>query len=80
MSTKTPNRNLALTSQTLSLALRGAAPLKKARRWIMEREDNTREGLGDNDGRVQSVVGDCIFRPVWKDDADGVWFVNHRKA
>ena len=35
-----------------------------------QRGDNTREGLGDQDGGVQlGVAEERSFRPVWKDDA-----------
>ena len=45
MSTKTPNWNLALTSQTLmSPALVNAAPMKKTRRWIEEGEVIQKKG------------------------------------
>ena len=69
MSTKTPNWNLALSSQTLmSLALMSAAPMTKARRWIMERAIIHRKDWEPTMG-VQLGVEDPIFRPVWKDDA-----------
>lgn len=35
------------------------------------RGDNTKEGLGDDDGGIQLEVEDNNFRRVWKDDADG---------